>query len=105
MTVGQESVISRVRVHGGLSLRRQGCIRRDSLAILATDSSLPLKRTRRRDLADELTCETLTTIWLSAALALLPEEQRTALELCDEVEPNLPRFPAASIRREAIAEA
>jgi RNA polymerase sigma-70 factor (ECF subfamily) len=99
-----------------------------------------LKRTRRRDLAEELTCETLTTIWLSAArfrhaskvstwifgiarilslralrrlgsaattatdahveefhnpwsndelcewldaaLALLPEEQRTALELC-----------------------
>ena len=26
-----------------------------------------LKRTRRRDLAEELTCETLTTIWLSAA--------------------------------------
>jgi RNA polymerase sigma-70 factor (ECF subfamily) len=99
-----------------------------------------LKRTRRRDLAEELTCETLTTVWLSAArfrdasnvstwifgiarilslkalrrhgnaattaagphveefynpwsndelcewldaaLALLPEEQRTALELC-----------------------
>jgi RNA polymerase sigma-70 factor, ECF subfamily len=99
-----------------------------------------LKLTRRRDLADEISCETLTTIWLSAprfrhaskastwifgiahilsikalrnvgaavsipadsrveqghdpwpndelcewldaALALLPEEQRTALELC-----------------------
>ena len=99
-----------------------------------------LKRTRRRDLAEELTCETLTTVWLSAArfrhasnvstwifgiarilslkalrrlasaaitatdshveelhdpwcndelcewldaaLALLPEQQRTALELC-----------------------
>jgi RNA polymerase sigma-70 factor (ECF subfamily) len=26
-----------------------------------------LQRTRRRDLAEELTCETLTTIWLSAA--------------------------------------
>ena len=26
-----------------------------------------LKRTRRRDLAEELTCETLTTVWLSAA--------------------------------------
>jgi RNA polymerase sigma-70 factor (ECF subfamily) len=26
-----------------------------------------LKRTQRRDLAEELTCETLTTIWLSAA--------------------------------------
>jgi DNA-directed RNA polymerase specialized sigma24 family protein len=44
-----------------------------------------LKRTRRRDLAEELTCETLTTWyndelceWLDAALALLPEKQRTA---------------------------
>jgi RNA polymerase sigma-70 factor (ECF subfamily) len=29
--------------------------------------SFALKLTRRRDLADEITCETLTTIWLSAA--------------------------------------